>query len=187
MLSTTRPGLLFPIGCDLPAFQEMFPEFVYLRARGLCSAQGVSYYSFSQFSVSVPPWKFPLSILQLLVDVHHCCLHSSNVCTQRSLPWPLLSCLTTLLNSVSSCPQSPTSLSLPQVCSHTIYCSIHSPVNCTNTDDTYFARLEGVTCLHTAWPSLAPNCHITLLPHTGDKDPYTQWAHGEYIVGTDNT
>ena len=22
---------------------------------------------------------------------------------------------------------------------------------------------------------------------TGDKDPYTQWAHGEYIVGTDNT
>ena len=23
--------------------------------------------------------------------------------------------------------------------------------------------------------------------HTGDKDPYTQWAHGEYIVGTDNT
>ena len=23
-------------------------------------------------------------------------------------------------------------------------------------------------------------------PLTGDKDPYTQWAHGEYIVGTDN-
>ena len=22
---------------------------------------------------------------------------------------------------------------------------------------------------------------------TEDKDPYTQWAHGEYIVGTDNT
>ena len=22
---------------------------------------------------------------------------------------------------------------------------------------------------------------------TGDKDPYTQWAHGEYIVGTENT
>ena len=21
---------------------------------------------------------------------------------------------------------------------------------------------------------------------TGDKDPYTQWARGEYIVGTDN-
>ena len=25
------------------------------------------------------------------------------------------------------------------------------------------------------------------VPPTGDKDPYTQWAHGEYIVGTDNT
>ena len=22
---------------------------------------------------------------------------------------------------------------------------------------------------------------------TGDKDAYIQWAHGEYIVGTDNT
>ena len=26
-----------------------------------------------------------------------------------------------------------------------------------------------------------------LVSGTGDKDPYTQWAHGEYIVGTDNT
>ena len=25
------------------------------------------------------------------------------------------------------------------------------------------------------------------LGDTVDKDPYTQWAHGEYIVGTDNT
>ena len=34
-------------------------------------------------------------------------------------------------------------------------------------------------------------CHshfaIECTLHTGDKDPYTQWAHGEYIVGTDNT
>ena len=148
MSLTTRPGLLFPIGHDLPAFQEMFLEFVYLRACGLCSAQGALYYLFSQFSVSVPPRKFPLGILQLLVNVRHYCLHSSNVCTQCLLPWPLLSHLTTLLNSVLSCPQSPTSLSLPQVCSHTIYCFIHSPVNCTDTDDTCFACLEGVTCLH---------------------------------------
>ena len=36
-----------------------------------------------------------------------------------------------------------------------------------------------------------PTCFPRDIMHqpviTGDKDPYTQWAHGEYIVGTDNT
>ena len=35
--------------------------------------------------------------------------------------------------------------------------------------------------------SLAPTNQSSGLPDTGNKDPYTQWAHGEYIVGTDNT
>ena len=32
-----------------------------------------------------------------------------------------------------------------------------------------------------------PACEKDESSDTGDKDPYTQWAHGEYIVGTDNT
>ena len=45
--------------------------------------------------------------------------------------------------------------------------------------ESWRARSSGFTgCLQ---------CLVVHVSHTGDKDAYIQWAHGEYIVGTDNT
>ena len=35
-------------------------------------------------------------------------------------------------------------------------------------------------------PVQAAEFHMADMLHTGDKDPYTQWAHCEHIVSTDN-
>ena len=40
------------------------------------------------------------------------------------------------------------------------------------------------------WTCFGPQDAVSDLSppaYTGGKDPYTQWAHSEYIVGTDNT
>ena len=39
-----------------------------------------------------------------------------------------------------------------------------------------------LSCLERTPPPLRPDAN----DHTGDKDPYTQWAHCEHIVSTDN-